>query len=931
MPLFSLNADYDRNGVLNASPSEYSSRRQSPGAVITPNLDSDGVSLPASVSCGSPPRLDLSNPNKSGNDNDLIPILVRAETGTVTANFTVKLKISDSDAQMVKLYDSTKHFIQGTSSNSFKEYTLAFTGNDLNLFLEAVTVNGSPLLTSQTSSPVTAPVTTSGQIVLNLEVSDAVTGSVIETDSGFVTLSPLILLGDNAAAEKFYMCEINGSTPGLSDNFASFTDVSEIVRSIRGVPFISVPLSVSNGDSWIQDQFQAGYCQSANSNMKIIFHLPRLRSDARLATAANGLSCISTSYFPSSNLGVFNDFWNRTITVRDVDRGSQSVSFINTVELQMIFDRVWELFYYMWRIVRELCNDRFGSKTEITQCATRFSIPSGYFDDTFDTVLNNLTDLKDNVVRILNSAKDASTDSVRRQRFDNTITDIQALVPALLRDINIRADGAVSVRTPNLSLALEPEDIENLIARLEQIHSSHNYGGNIEVSPPTSSAPLGKIVFGNAADSNGKSIMDPELVSFLSLQNKQPLVPVDTTWLKVGHVDEIVNFVNINSGNSFAIVLASPAKAYQILEEIFLLNTQNLSDDDPMKELYGRPYSIGDHTMAKGPHPVTKLLRGKNWLQSYRENDKRVMPPKIYTDMSRFYGDISTTPRSFYPIPWQDDHYYKSEISVREVLYFSSYANESVIEKMQTVRETLEGEFQDLNYFELPVIFDNYDPQFEQTIAFTPDMINFQNVNNHLLIPRPYGPRMSVEDTIAVLRIVLGSDYSSYLTRQNLRRKNLHRTFHWTVDNFNELSHVITGPYNRPVTVTLDWLAEKFKDGFFPETEDIELIKRRIRQANAGKFMPNGNLRSGWQKIEIPENKVDVFEAYTQILLESIGITVHWTDSWYYHIRSGGIHCGTNVIRTPDLSPAKAWWNVQPTRGSGMGDFNQPDAEKRVV
>jgi hypothetical protein len=235
-----------------------------------------------------------------------------------------------------------------------------------------------------------------------------------------------------------------------------------------------------------------------------------------------------------------------------------------------------------------------------------------------------------------------------------------------------------------------------------------------------------------------------------------------------------------------------------------------------------------------------------------------------------------------------------------------------------------------MNVIELPVLFDQYNPEFEKTIAFTPDLINYQMVNQRVLMPRPYGPRMTVEDAIAVLRRVLDRDYHSYLNRRYFERKGLHRTWHWTVDTIIELSHVRTGPYNRPIQVDLEWLAEQFKDGFFPET-DLEVIKRRIRTArsNAGKFFPNGKLRSGWHKVEIPENKIDLFEAYTQIMFEGTGLTIDWIDSWYYHIRSGGIHCGTNVVRQPVPSPRTIWWNIR--TDSQPGDYVLPRDNARVV
>jgi len=920
MPLFSLHADYDRNGVLNASPSEYSLRKQAPGAVVTPNLDADGVALPSTVSCGSPPRMDLTNATKPANDNDLIPVSVAVTAGTVPANYTVILKVSDADIQKIQLYDSTKHLLTGTAGSGFTSFTLSFTGNTADLFLEAKTINGSPALTmpppASPAGAITLPV---NYVVLLLEVTETATGNIAETDSCVITPSPLILLGDNAPAEALYMCQINGSTPGLSDNFPSFTDVDGVRRGFRGVRFVPVPLSVSRGDSWLQDQFQVGYCQSANSSMKVIFHLPRLRSDTVLATQSNGLSCIATDHFPSANLGLFNDFWTRSIQVRDVTAGSKSIPFINTVELQILFDRVFSLNNYLLSVIMEVD-------------AAHFENYAQHYFDGVDAIVSSVQEFTNTVSGLIDNSIARTTDSVRLQRLRNTKTDIQARTTGLLREISTRADGALVVTTPNLSLALEPEDVDDIVARLERMHSSHNYGGNIEVSPATPNAPLGKIVIGNAAGKNEKSPMDPDLVTFLLQQDEQPLVTVDTNWLQVGHVDEIVNFVKVNTGNSFSIALASPKMAYRLLEEIFLLNTQHMSVDNPEKELYGRPYSFGDYSMAKGPHPVTKLLRGKSWLQSYKPNDQRVMPPKIYTMMNHYYGDIGTGTRRFYPIPWADDHYYDARLSVREINWFGGDSNNHVIEKMKEVKKILEDEFGNTFFIELPVIFDWYDPErYEKTIAFTPDLVNYQTINNNLLMPRPNGPRMSIDDTLTILRTVMGTAYSSYLTRQNIRRKNLHRTFHWAIDTINELSHVITGPYNRPVTVDLDWLADQFKDGFFPETADIDEIKRRIRRANPGAFMPNGNLRTGWHKIEIPENKVDVFEAYTQIILESVGVNVHWVDSWYYHIRSGGIHCGTNVLRTPDLTTRNAWWNVQPTNGFGPGDFNLPAGDSRMA
>ncbi|MBK8429450.1 MAG: hypothetical protein IPL27_27395 [Lewinellaceae bacterium] len=76
------------------------------------------------------------------------------------------------------------------------------------------------------------------------------------------------------------------------------------------------------------------------------------------------------------------------------------------------------------------------------------------------------------------------------------------------------------------------------------------------------------------------------------------------------------------------------------------------------------------------------------------------------------------------------------------------------------------------------------------------------------------------------------------------------------------------------------------------------MVEEAIRKTNPGVFDEKGNLTvKDWIRIRIPEDTVDIFELYTHIALMKTGQTVHWVDSWYYHIYDGGIHCGTNVLR----------------------------------
>ena len=166
-----------------------------------------------------------------------------------------------------------------------------------------------------------------------------------------------------------------------------------------------------------------------------------------------------------------------------------------------------------------------------------------------------------------------------------------------------------------------------------------------------------------------------------------------------------------------------------------------------------------------------------------------------------------------------------------------------------------------------------------------------QVLGKTLLMPRPYGPRVPLAAAPGVLRAVLPDSVKSRASVDIMVSKGLDRSSHWAKDG-NDLK-----------------LAELFGDGF-PRVPAIEVAKR-IRTANPAHFLPDGRMRDGWRRLVIPERTVDLFQAYTTLVLEPLGVTVAWVDSWSYHVRFGGIHCGTNVLRAP-TPPAVPWWRTKP-------------------
>lgn len=91
-------------------------------------------------------------------------------------------------------------------------------------------------------------------------------------------------------------------------------------------------------------------------------------------------------------------------------------------------------------------------------------------------------------------------------------------------------------------------------------------GGNVLVSPPTHGRfPHGRIIVGRD--------MDPAFKRFFAAQRVQTgpggeLIEVDTSWLKVGHVDEIVAFVPAPQGRPFILLLPDPEKGFELLSTV---------------------------------------------------------------------------------------------------------------------------------------------------------------------------------------------------------------------------------------------------------------------------------------------------------------------------------------------------------------------------
>lgn len=102
--------------------------------------------------------------------------------------------------------------------------------------------------------------------------------------------------------------------------------------------------------------------------------------------------------------------------------------------------------------------------------------------------------------------------------------------------------------------------------------------GNLEVSSPLLHDeyyyPYGRIYTGFDPDDPEMMCMHPDIREFLAAQDAQgPIVQVDTGWLLIGHVDEIISWIPWSGelgccGKGFVMLYASPAEGVALLEEL---------------------------------------------------------------------------------------------------------------------------------------------------------------------------------------------------------------------------------------------------------------------------------------------------------------------------------------------------------------------------
>ena len=130
--------------------------------------------------------------------------------------------------------------------------------------------------------------------------------------------------------------------------------------------------------------------------------------------------------------------------------------------------------------------------------------------------------------------------------------------------------------------------------------------GNLEVTPPLPGYPMGRVYYGKA----GKVGMNPDIIEFIKAQKIQGLpVDIDTSWLMMRHVDEILSFIPSKFGKPLMLIV-SPEAGVKLLEK--------LSEESYGKAAINR--GLSTQTTVRAGLNNEKLIQHNLYLQREKLN-----------------------------------------------------------------------------------------------------------------------------------------------------------------------------------------------------------------------------------------------------------------------------------------------------------------------
>jgi protein-arginine deiminase len=246
----------------------------------------------------------------------------------------------------------------------------------------------------------------------------------------------------------------------------------------------------------------------------------------------------------------------------------------------------------------------------------------------------------------------------------------------------------------------------NAFADILAPSSTFDSFGNLEVTPPVKRRgdgkefPWGRIYFG---EGRLGVEFNPSVATFLRRQVVQEPFTLDTNWLAVGHVDEMMAFLHDPNGGpwkKWKLLIASPAKAYEILDNVH------------------------------GSDPASIMLRNRHMELSGADQ-------ALQCTVDTFLNADTPVPN-----PMNTATY----ISGADLRTFNTVTIQDRLNGVLTALETEIDLDRDADVIPVPVIFAPVNPAWTMCGALTADMVNMLILKDRCLVPSPFGPLLHGAD-----------------------------------------------------------------------------------------------------------------------------------------------------------------------------------------
>lgn len=929
---------------------------------IIPNTNASARRSP-DLTNGSSNRIivDFDNTRASLTDRELYKLVIRKNN--VSVNEQVLIELVDIPKERVRFFDQNGQPLLWANQPSRNLIPLQFTGQFSVIFCDIDFFSSSPLIAA-------AP----AQFLLRVVRVNAPANEFVVSLT--VNIATFRVIGDSEHAELLLMADLGDK------NKASTLDVAEAMQSISR-RFQLIPENISNNDAWIQDQFQLAELilpsntRANTTSKKVIINLPRFVNKEFSGNNLSGLSNLSNfveSFFPSANIFYAGDFQKlkfKFTTVQPNQPNTQiELPIAQAYRVFLNVNAVISLKDILVEFAKELLSTTSnptsstsppgtanpqtnggGQDIASRDLAFRGTVSAAELNNDLESVIKQtipgLINIIGTKIREQGSHPNFQVNQDRLNAMSRRSDQIRSFFNDAARTYTIQINSVSNSASTVFSI----DSLQRFLEEWAPLFDSTSFGGNIEVTPPTHTLPHGKLIVG----SHNNRPIHSDLKSFLQ-NNHGNITEMDTSWLEVGHVDEVICFTkNSRDTSNFYSLYASHQLANNIMMQAIRLHNSGRPATNQIPLTF---HSIPNNDFLRhrfddttiGTRPISYLLRGKKWKHAaYNPLLASDHPPETYKALhvlhdgpyfttrqvqSRDMGgsaigdysgisNSSTTSylhgeRRFFRFV-TNDTYYPAHISASELLFIehkaisnqpfdirnllSEQIHTNITNSLNTIYESTT---RDTNNYSvpLPVIFSLL--KDNKTSAFTPNLVNLQQIDENMIVQRPYGPRMGFDDCRLVIRNLLqGNDtpinaslksrmLSLLNTPNYFITKKLNLTVYWhNGNNDGEEAAWIR---------SIDDIGRLFISNYdtLPPTSQSAFKNSVVNfRLNRGKFNGSGDLVNHRlvQKIIIPENTVDLFELYTQLALESMGKRVHWVDGWYYHVRLGGIHCGTNVLR----------------------------------